>query len=172
MNNPKVKPRIVQGVLDGHMECEECHGFEFKHRAECSQMRRFPIQGGGFIPWWLAEVAFEYYCSHWPGQSLERLAERGGFGVTELVAYIRWELRCEHGKDCQCSVPCLVCGQERRKCNHHDGDIRKKQEQGFAEDTCQEPSFTSSPLICPGCHGLDPNCEICYGSGRIGGTPL
>lgn len=65
--------------------------------------RPFPIQGGGsvrgkgelgptVIPWWLAEVAYEYYHSRWPGQSLERLAERGGFGREELIGFIRREL--------------------------------------------------------------------------------
>lgn len=43
------------------------------------------------IPWWLAEVAYEFYHSRHPSQSLERLAERGGFGRQELVAYLRRE---------------------------------------------------------------------------------
>lgn len=63
--------------------------------------RPFPIQGGEFvrgkgqtepseIPWWLAEIAYEYYSSQYgKSQSLERLAERGGFGRAELVALIR-----------------------------------------------------------------------------------
>jgi len=60
--------------------------------------RPFPIQGGGAgrarygpctIPWWLAEVAYAYYNSRWPGQTLERLAERGGFGRNELVMLLR-----------------------------------------------------------------------------------
>lgn len=46
--------------------------------------RPFPIQKGGTIPWWLAEIAYKYYnCK--ASQSLERLAERGGFGKLELV---------------------------------------------------------------------------------------
>lgn len=68
----------------------------------------FPIQAGkpcrddtgamiypksSTIPWWLAEVAYEHYktvvgtSSHL--QSLERLAERGGFGRKELVCLLR-----------------------------------------------------------------------------------
>lgn len=65
--------------------------------------RLFPIQSDGFvrgkghtaassIPWWLAAVAFEYYDSRYRGQSLEQLAERGGFGRDELVGLIRREL--------------------------------------------------------------------------------
>lgn len=41
-----------------------------------------------YIPWWLAEIAYENYnCKS--QQSLERIAERGGFGREELVALIR-----------------------------------------------------------------------------------
>ena len=61
--------------------------------------RPFPIQGGTVrdeigepvrpvtrcsqctIPWWLAEEAYKFYAEiYGTGQSLERLAERGGFG--------------------------------------------------------------------------------------------
>ena len=66
-------------------------------------IRPFPIQGDLYrdiegiihkksctIPWWLAEIAYEYYSSlYGKGQSLERLAERGGFGRLELVRFIR-----------------------------------------------------------------------------------
>ncbi len=58
--------------------------------------RPFPIQResrgkeASTIPWWLAEIAYEYYSSQYgTGQSLERLAERHGFGRNELVAFIR-----------------------------------------------------------------------------------
>ena len=38
------------------------------------------------IPWWLAEVAYREYAKKFgKAQSLERLAERGGFGRSELV---------------------------------------------------------------------------------------
>ncbi len=59
--------------------------------------RPFPIQAesraepASSIPWWLAEVAYKYYHERWPEQSLERLAERRGFGRAELVALIRRE---------------------------------------------------------------------------------
>ena len=63
--------------------------------------RPFPIQSDGFvrgrgetarstIPWWLAEVAYEFYVSRYgTSQSLSCLAERGGFGRDELVGLIR-----------------------------------------------------------------------------------
>lgn len=65
--------------------------------------RPFPIQGGHnwgrdksscpvvrflpcTIPWWLAEEAYKVYSRKFgTSQSLERLAERGGFGREELV---------------------------------------------------------------------------------------
>ena len=44
------------------------------------------------IPWWLAEEAYEHYvkCGG-RGQSLGRLAQRGGFGRAELLRYLRRE---------------------------------------------------------------------------------
>ncbi len=71
--------------------------------------RPFPIQGGETyrdadgeviypvrsttqctIPWWLAEEAYLSYTRHFgTQQSLERLAERGGFGRQELLGLLR-----------------------------------------------------------------------------------
>ena len=54
------------------------------------KLKPFPIQQGGVIPWWLAEVAYGHYAKlYTTEQSLERLAERGGFGMLELVALLR-----------------------------------------------------------------------------------
>lgn len=51
--------------------------------------RLFPIQNVGLIPWSLAERAYvDYARRHGTGQSLERLAERGGFGLAELGMYL------------------------------------------------------------------------------------
>ena len=67
--------------------------------------RPFPIQGNSFsgrptyekcctVPWWLAEIAYEYYSSlYGKQQSLEQLAERGGFGRLELVRFIRKDVK-------------------------------------------------------------------------------
>lgn len=42
------------------------------------------------IPWWLAEEAYRYYSKlYGNSQSLERLAERGGFGREELLWLLR-----------------------------------------------------------------------------------
>ena len=51
---------------------------------------RFPIQMDRSgpqitIPWEVAEAAYRVYHAKWPDQSLEKLAERGGFGRLELL---------------------------------------------------------------------------------------
>ena len=57
--------------------------------------RPFPIQDDYSIPpctvpWWLAEEAYKVYSAKYgTGQSLERLAERGGFGREELTRLLR-----------------------------------------------------------------------------------
>lgn len=59
------------------------------------EARRFPVMtgkyGGGqrFIPWSIAEEAYAGYSGEQgTGQSLERLAERGGFHEHEMDAYV------------------------------------------------------------------------------------
>jgi len=71
---------------------------------EPNETKPFPIQGGDsyrtkdgmiypektYIPWWLAEEAYKNYnCQD--SQSLERIAERGGFGREELLMLLRGE---------------------------------------------------------------------------------
>ncbi len=71
-----------------------------------SDVRPFPIQQGkprrnnegaliiphcSFIPWWLAAEAYKSYVAQFgDSQSLERLAERGGFGRNELLQLLRF----------------------------------------------------------------------------------
>lgn len=49
--------------------------------------RTFPLQdGGGRVPWWAAERAYQNYARRYGReQTLERLAQRGGFGVAEFA---------------------------------------------------------------------------------------
>lgn len=55
----------------------------FPIKSEHSIKERLP---GGAIPWAVAEVAYREYSRRYiNGQSLERLAERGGFGWYELA---------------------------------------------------------------------------------------
>lgn len=71
--------------------CNQMYLSGDRHDSDCTMLRDFPIQGGGRIPWWLAELAYVYYAEHYHGQSLERLAERGGFGMVELISFLRRE---------------------------------------------------------------------------------
>ena len=42
------------------------------------------------IPWWLAEEAYAYYSERFgTDQSIERLAQLGGFGREELLHFLR-----------------------------------------------------------------------------------
>lgn len=69
--------------------------------------RPFPIQQYSFrdstgamqhcdpctIPWWLAEEAYKYYSERFgTSQSLQQLANRGGFGREELLMLLRKEV--------------------------------------------------------------------------------
>ncbi len=48
------------------------------------------VQNRSHVPWWLAEIAYEEYKANFgDSQSLERIAERGGFEREELIALIR-----------------------------------------------------------------------------------
>lgn len=51
-------------------------------------VRMFPVQRFGVIPWEVGQRAYEKYASMYgTDQSLERLAERGGFDVPEMDQY-------------------------------------------------------------------------------------
>lgn len=53
-------------------------------------MTRFPIQGVGTVAWEAAEHAYRAYSARYgKDQSLERLAQRGGFGLAEF-AMLYW----------------------------------------------------------------------------------
>lgn len=65
--------------------------------------RLFPIQSSRFsrphplqIPWVIAELAYSVYAGkHGRSQSLEDLAERGGFGPEEMDRFLPdWRERC------------------------------------------------------------------------------
>ena len=45
-------------------------------------------RSAGRLPEPVARMAYEVYTSLWPGQTFERLHERGGFGVAEIVGLL------------------------------------------------------------------------------------
>ena len=60
--------------------------------------RTFPMQRGPSIPWDLAEIIYEVYSAMYgTSQSLERLAERGGFGWAEVE--LLWKQAQRRGID-------------------------------------------------------------------------
>ncbi len=71
------------------MQCERVREFN-RNKSKVSpyfNMDNFPIHSdnGITIPWSVAEQAFLGYVKKYgQGQTLERIAERGGFGVEEL----------------------------------------------------------------------------------------
>ena len=71
-----------------HSECASVNVFDSSIRCTCICHPLFPMQDGPRIPWWLAERIYEFYCKIYGGgsQSLERLAERGGFGWAEVAS--------------------------------------------------------------------------------------
>lgn len=70
MSDPSVRPFPIQAGQP--YRDENTRGMIYLHR--CT------------IPWWLAEKAYEGYVARFGNsQSLERLAERGGFGRRELL---------------------------------------------------------------------------------------
>ena len=70
-----------------------------------SDERTFPIQRGERgvkphptrIPWHVADLAYSVYSARFgTSQSLERLAERGGFGPEEMDMFLPdWRERCD-----------------------------------------------------------------------------
>lgn len=77
-------------------EAHAGHPSSLTGRCNLGGCRRFPIQGhgsprrpgfeaAGTVPWAVAELAYEAYAARYGrAQSLERMAERGGFGHGEM----------------------------------------------------------------------------------------
>lgn len=58
------------------------------HLAEI-EARKFPIGNYGTIPWDVAQRAYEVYAKKYgTRQTLQRIAERGGFGVDEMDMFL------------------------------------------------------------------------------------
>lgn len=91
-----VAARAPAGGVDREMPIQSDSGRDATGAVR--QIRR------GSIPWWLAELAYTAYpCKD--AQSLERIAERGGYGSEELLTYLRAALSPE-----PCPRPDTKCG--------------------------------------------------------------
>ena len=83
-------------------------------------MREFPIQKVGMIPWSLAEQAYKVYAARYGrGQSLERLAERGGFGLAELGDLLLRDERMRTDSAQETNHACEVATREILKALQH-----------------------------------------------------
>ncbi len=68
---------------------KDCNPFPIQSESDCKNRIEYPSCS---IPWWLAEEAYKEYSKRFgTSQSLKRLAERGGFGRTELLVFLRKE---------------------------------------------------------------------------------
>jgi len=63
-------------------------------------MKRFPMADGPTIDWETAERIHKVYRCLGHTQSLQRIAERGGFGWEEV--HHLWEAHRRMCKDCRC----------------------------------------------------------------------
>jgi len=67
--------------------------------------KRFPVNVGRetYIPWSKAEEVYkEYSRQNGTSQSLERLAERGGFGIDEMITLLIQRIERLEGKEPKC----------------------------------------------------------------------
>lgn len=98
INEPVTRP---DGSLMYEGDASRFHARHKYTRADAPQIaeKLFPVQryGGKSIPWSVAEKAYEVYSRKYgSSQSLERLAERGGFGVGEMDEfYPNWRNEVE-----------------------------------------------------------------------------
>ena len=97
-------PLQSQQILDACI-FTECKGKQLQAelntaKEDKGRLRPFPLLSEkgicGSIPWWVAEQAYITYAGRYGNeQSLERLAERGGFGISEMDEYFpEWRDEC------------------------------------------------------------------------------
>lgn len=79
--------------------------------------RQFPIQGYGSIPWHIAQKAYGAYAAKYgTRQSLERLAERHGFGVGEMdELYPPWRDEVDENKRLRSAIEDAIVQYEAVK---------------------------------------------------------
>ncbi len=75
-------------------------------------MRPFPMQDGPAIPWFLAEAIHRHLYRF--SQSVERIAERGGFGWCEVAALYKKNSSREQRQACRAEVRNALAAQEKR----------------------------------------------------------
>ena len=88
------------------MTDEEAKGYVDKLRAGAGltlRSRRFPMMDGPSIDWTTAQEIYTVYsCLHGTGQSIERIAERGGFGWAEVPWLLKRHQEIVRDQRCTC----------------------------------------------------------------------
>ena len=154
--------RFLRGVLD---KCDEPDGvydvaldrgtlqrlLDVLTHLEGDEGRMFPIQGGPAIPWSVIEPC-EQQAQRNHGQSLQRLAERGGLSVLEAIDVLlfrEWDGRtfsyaeskkANAGalaqllaivKERQASSSCSSCAALRASITALEGEMRRRADNGL-----------------------------------------
>ena len=111
-------------------------------------LKMFPIQDGPDVPWEAAEQAYETYGRG--GQTLERLAERGGFGMDEFVMLF-------HGLSPSRSIDSYRLGELRKQAyaplmNERD-KLRERVEQRIKtlekeKEESRDAQFSNVDFLC------------------------
>lgn len=114
--HPEIRPMTRMENRNMDLEGEVGH---LQQRLEAAE-RQFPMQDGPPIPWSLAERIYEVYREMYGNdQSLERLAQRGGFGWCEIPQFRKdfmqkhgfwpWTQTLAHSPE-EVKEPCEHCG--------------------------------------------------------------
>lgn len=146
-------------------------------RAEVDGTKTFPIQSERGakphplrIPWSVAELAYSVYASRYGrGQSLERLAERGGFGPGEMDEFVPdWRERCDENARLRAEVERMEaaqaeadakfaamesqCAGMRDALEQIDKWVIGKFPEGESCKDCDGGDGITPPYVCPSCY--------------------
>lgn len=126
--------------------------------------RRYPIQDGPSVPWYVMEP-FEHQCQINHNQTLERIAERGGFGSAEAYAVTHGlKHRDLYGNGEEYKAAWYKFAEEANKA--HVDLARLASARGQSEETREALAACKAELS--GLQGLyDEACEI-IGQDKIG----
>lgn len=94
-------------------------------RSRDSTIAPHPIE----VPWYIAELAYSVYVRHGGGdQSLEKLAERGGFGAAEMDQFLPdWRERVAK-----------FMGSEEETCTHYWEDLPRESSSVEHDQVCSK----------------------------------
>lgn len=124
--------------------------------------RKFPLlNGAGTIPWSIAERAYRVYANQYgDSQSLERLAERGGFDVTEMDAlYPKWQDDCSAITKLLAEIERLK-GERDETCQTENTEDALREELAYVKT--ERDTFEGSLIALKGSVFVDDLRESCH----------